>query len=321
MTNKENKMSKLRIIAILTILILAFSSTITISFSQPLSATDATGFTLSLSQPPNRIISLAPGNTEILFALGLNDKIVGVTTYCDEPIEALKKEKIGNVTEIDLEKILTLQPDLILASSLTPEETVARLHELSLPVFTLKSDTIEEVIEDITKVAVLSGVEIPGSNLIKTMKDQLKKINDLSQSIPDYQKPLVFHIIWHDPIWTAGNSTFINEFITLAGGKNLAEDIQGYSTIDFEEILKRNPSIITVIENHGKNEENQLYQFVTTDNRLQTVAAIKNNQVYLIDSNLVSRPGPRVVSALQYFAQIIHPEIFGEYQNQEINSK
>ncbi|MDI9594560.1 MAG: helical backbone metal receptor, partial [Atribacterota bacterium] len=135
-------MSKLRIIAILTILILAFSSTITISFSQPLSATDATGFTLSLSQPPNRIISLAPGNTEILFALGLNDKIVGVTTYCDEPIEALKKEKIGNVTEIDLEKILTLQPDLILASSLTPEETVARLHELSLPVFTLKSDTI-----------------------------------------------------------------------------------------------------------------------------------------------------------------------------------
>ncbi|MDI9594773.1 MAG: ABC transporter substrate-binding protein, partial [Atribacterota bacterium] len=221
----------------------------------------------------------------------------------------------------DLEKILTLQPDLILASSLTPEETVARLHELSLPVFTLKSDTIEEVIEDITKVAVLSGVEISGSNLIKTMKDQLKKINDLSQSIPDYQKPLVFHIIWHDPIWTAGNSTFINEFITLAGGKNLAEDIQGYSTIDFEEILKRNPSIITVIENHGKNEENQLYQFVTTDNRLQTVAAIKNNQVYLIDSNLVSRPGPRVVSALQYFAQIIHPEIFGEYQNQEINSK
>ena len=89
-------MSKLRIIAILTILILAFSSTITISFSQPLSATDATGFTLSLSQPPNRIISLAPGNTEILFALGLNDKIVGVTTYCDEPIEALKKEKRVN---------------------------------------------------------------------------------------------------------------------------------------------------------------------------------------------------------------------------------
>jgi len=149
------------------------------------------------------------------------------------------------------------------------------------------------------------------------MKDQLKKIKDLSQSIPDHQKPLVFHIIWHDPIWTAGNGTFINEFITLAGGKNLAEDIQGYSTIDFEEILKRNPSIITVIENHGKNEENQLYQFVTTDNRLQTVDAVKNDQVYLIDSNLVSRPGPRVISALQYFAQIIHPEIFGEYKIQE----
>ena len=129
-------MSKLRVIAILTILILVFSSTI--SFSQPLSATDATGFTLSLSQPPNRIISLAPGNTEILFALGLNDKIVGVTTYCDEPIEALEKEKIGNVTEIDLEKILILQPDLILASSFTPEETVARVHGRSLPVFLLK---------------------------------------------------------------------------------------------------------------------------------------------------------------------------------------
>jgi iron complex transport system substrate-binding protein len=319
MPNKESKMSKLKVITILTILILVFSSKV--SYSQPLSATDATGFTLNLSQPPNRIISLAPGNTEILFALGLNDKIVGVTTYCDEPSEALEKEKIGNVTEIDLEKILTLQPDLILASSLTPEETVIRLHELGLPVFTLKSETIEQVIEDMTKVSVLSGAEASGSTIVKTMKDNLKKINDLAQSIPDYQKPLVFHIIWHDPIWIAGNNTFINEFITLAGGKNLAEDIQGYSTIDFEEILRRNPSIITVIENHGKNEENQLYQFVTKDNRFQTVDAVKNNRVYTIDSNLVSRPGPRVVAALQCFAQIIHPEIFGEYQNQKINTK
>lgn len=308
-------MNKLRIFALLTILIFVFSSII--SYSQPRSATDATGFTLSLSQPPSRIISLAPGNTEILFALGLNDKIVGVTTYCDEPLEALEKEKIGNVTEIDLEKILSLQPELILASSLTPDETILRLHELKLPVFTLKSETIEQVIEDITKVAVLTGVETTGLRLTEAMKEQVKKISDLTQSIPDHQKPVVLHIIWHDPIWTAGNNTFINEFITLAGGKNLAEDIQGYSTIDFEEILRRNPSIITVIENHGKNEENQLYQFVTTDNRLKTVDAVKNNRVYLIDSNLVSRPGPRVVTALQSFAQIIHPEIFGEYNIQK----
>lgn len=305
-------MSKIWIISIFIIMILVISPII--SYSQPLSATDATGFTLSLSQPPNRIISLSPGNTEILFALGLKDKIVGVTTYCDEPPEALEKEKIGNVTEIDLEKILTLQPDLILASSLTPEETIDRLHELNLPVFTLKSETIDQVIEDIAKVSVLSGVELSGSALIKTMKDNLKKITDLTQLIPNQQKPLVFHIIWHDPIWTAGSGTFINEFITFAGGKNVAEDIQGYSTIDFEEILRRNPSIITVIKDHGKNEENQLYQFVTTDNRLRSVTAVKNNRVYLVDSNLVSRPGPRVILALQYFAQIIHPEIFGEYQ-------
>lgn len=287
-----------------------------VSHSQPLTAIDDTGFTLSLSQPPTRIISLSPGNTEILFALGLGEKVVGVTTYCDEPREALKKEKIGNVTELDLEKILTLQPDLILASSLTPDDAIVRLRELKLPVFTLKAETISQVIEDISKVSLLSGVEATGSVLVKTIQSNIKKITDRTQSLSDHQKPVVFHIIWHDPIWTAGNQTFINEFITLAGGKNLSGDIQGYSTLDTEEILRRNPTIITVIEDHGGNEQNQLFQFVTSDSRFQSVDAVKNHRVYLVNANIVSRPGPRVVSALNFFAQIIHPEIFGNYEPQ-----
>ena len=305
-------MKKFWIISLNILAIITFFSLF--SYSQPFTATDATGFTLRLTHPANRIISLAPANTEILFALGLGNKVVGVTTFCDEPPEALEKEKIGNITEIDLEKILTLQPDLILASSLTPDEAIDRLHELNLPVFTIKPETIDQVIQGITQVSILTGVEELGSILTKSMQENLKKISDQTKFLPDHQKPFVFHIIWHDPIWTAGNHTFINEFITLAGGKNLAQDLEGYSTMDIEEILRRNPSIITVITNHGKNEENQLYQFILSDSRFQLLEAVKNHQVYSIDSNLVSRPGPRIITALENFARIIHPEIFGNYE-------
>jgi len=311
-TEKEFSMKKtLRTIIQLILFIFIFQS---LSYSQELTATDDTGFTLHLLQPPQRIISLSPGNTEILFALGLGEKVMGVTTYCNEPQEALTKEKIGNVTEIDLEKILTLQPDLILASSLTPDEAIVRLRELNLSVFILKSESIAQVIEDIQKVSILGGVESAGQALAQTLQEKMKQITDKTNSLTDTQKPVVFHIIWHDPIWTAGNHTFINEFITLAGGKNLAGDLNGYSTVDIEEIIRRNPAIITVIESHGGSDQSQLYQFVTTDSRFQSMDAIKNQQVYLVDSDIVSRPGPRLITALEFFAQIIHPELFGKYE-------
>lgn len=283
-----------------------------LSSASGLEVTDDTGRTVTLSSPAARVISLTPANTEIVFALGAGESLVGVTTYCDYPEEAKKKEKIGSITEVDLEAIVRLEPDLVLAGSLTPPEVVERLTQLGYPVFVLDAKSIAQVIEDIRKVALLLGKEKEGEALVKAMERNVREIQARVSGLSEEAKPRVFHVIWHDPLWTAGKDTFIHEFITLAGGKNVAEDLSGYVTLDLEELLRRNPDIITVVSAHG---ENLPYNFIVSDTRLRVLQAVQQGRVFVVDSDIVSRPGPRVTQALRIFASIIHPEIFGPYQS------
>lgn len=281
-------------------------------FAQDLVLQDDWGRTVQLAGPAERIVSLSPANTEIVFALGLEAKLVGVTSYCNYPPEAQQKEKIGSLTEINLERVIRLEPDLILASSLTPPEVVGRLEELGLTVFVLHARTIEEVFDDLRKVAILAGVEAQGETLVRTLQERLTHIREKVADLPEEEKPRLLHVIWHDPIWTAGRNTFIDEFIRLAGGKNVAADLEGYVTLDFEEVLRRNPEVITVLGTHGS--EKVSYEFLLSDERLRVVRAIEEQKVFLMDSDLVTRPGPRVVEAVFSFAQILHPELFGAYE-------
>ena len=263
-----------------------------------------------------RIISLSPSNTEIVFALSLGEKLVGVTTYCNYPEEAKEKEKIGTITEVSLEKIVELEPDIVLASSLTPREVVGRLESLGIKVFVLDPKSISEVMEDIEKTGILLGVETRGKELKRELEQKIKEVEDRVSHLSPEERPTVFHLLWHEPLWTAGKDTFINEFITLAGGKNVVEDLSGYVTVDLEEFIRRNPDIITVVENHGEGG-NLPYQFLLSDSRLQVIKAIQNHKVFPVDADIVSRSSPRVVDALYTFAHIIHPEIFGEYEYQK----
>ncbi|WP_438317146.1 ABC transporter substrate-binding protein [Candidatus Caldatribacterium sp. SIUC1] len=277
-----------------------------------LEVTDDTGRTVTLSCPASRVVSLTPANTEIVFALGAEGSLVGVTTYCDYPEEAKKKEKVGSITEVDLEAIVRLEPDLVLAGSLTPPEVVDRLTKLGYPVFVLDPKSISQVIEGIRKVALLLGKEKEGEALAQAMEENVQEIQARVSGLPEEEKPRVFHVIWHDPLWTAGKDTFIHEFITLAGGENVVEDLSGYVTLDLEELLRRNPDIITVVSTHG---ENLPYNFIVSDTRLRVLQAVRQGRVFVVDSDIVSRPGPRVTEALRIFASIIHPEIFGPYQS------
>lgn len=281
------------------------------SFASGLEVVDDAGKMISLSRPASRVVSLAPSNTEIVFALGAGEKLVGVTTYCNYPKEAQGKEKVGNLIEIDLEAIVRLEPDLVLADSLTPPEVVERIEKLGYPVFVLNAGSIAQVIEDIRKVALLLGEEGRGEALAQSMEETVQDIAEKVSSLSEEAKPRVFHVIWHDPLWTAGKGTFIHEFITLAGGRNVACDLSGYVTLDLEELIRRDPDIITVVSSHGG--ENFPYRFITSDERLQVLRAVQSGKVFVVDSDIVSRPGPRVVKALQDFASIMHPEIFGSY--------
>jgi iron complex transport system substrate-binding protein len=244
----------------------------------------------------------------------MEEKLVGVTTYCNYPEEARKKEKIGNITEVDLEALVRLQPDLVLAGSLTPPEVVEKIEELGYPVFVCDARTIAQVIEDVQKVALLLGVEEEGRTLSEAMEKRVEAITSRVSTLSQEKRPKVFHLIWHDPLWTAGRDTFIHEFITLAGGENVVSDLSGYVTLDLEELLRRDPDIVTVVSTH--NGENLSYNFVMSDERLKSLKAIREKRVFVVDGDVVSRPGPRVVEALEIFAQIVHPEVFGPYRQE-----
>ncbi len=277
-----------------------------------LEVTDDVGRTVILPRPAERVVSLTPANTEIVFALGAEEKLVGVTTYCNYPEEAQEKEKIGNIIEVDLEAVVRLQPDLVLAGSLTPPEVVEKIEKLGYPVFVCDAKTIAQVIEDVKKVALLLGMDREGKALSKTMERGVEDIVNAISALSQKERPKVFHLIWHDPLWTAGKDTFIHEFIALAGGENVVSDLTGYVTLDLEELLRRDPDIITVVSTHGG--ENLPYNFVLSDERLKSLKALQHGRVFAVDGDMVSRPGPRVVDALKIFAQIIHPEVFGPYR-------
>ena len=297
--------------------LLALSSVALIFFSACSSANstasgavvDDLGRSVNIEKLPQRIVSLAPSNTEILFALGLGDKVVGVTEYCDYPPEALEKEKIGGFSTPDIEKIIALQPDLILAADIHREEIIPALEEKGLTVFALAPENLDGILEDIQIVGKITGKEEKASELVTRMGERIKAITDKTKDLEG--KPRVFYITWHDPLYSAGSETTIHELIEKAGGENIFQDITGYKTIDLELVIARDPQVIIACTGHGE-ARNKPLNWAKEEPRLGVTEARKNNRVYQIDADLVSRSGPRVVDALEQFAQFIHREIFGK---------
>jgi len=172
---------------------------------------DDLGRSVDIEEIPQRIVSLAPSNTEILFALGLGEKVVGVTEYCNYPPEALDKEKVGGYSTPDIEKIIALQPDLILASSIHAKELIPALEQRGLTVFALEPKSIDGILEDIRMVGKIAGKEEEASVLVTQMENKIKAITDKTKELEE--RPRVFYITWHDPIFSVGSETSIHELI------------------------------------------------------------------------------------------------------------
>ncbi len=278
----------------------------------PIEITDQLGRVVKLDRIPQRIISLAPSNTEILFALGLADKVVAVTDYGDYPPEAKEKPSIGSFSTPDIEKLVALSPDLILAANIHEDEVIPALERFDLPVLALDPRTLNEVLEAITLVGEITGKEERASGLVAEMQNKIKAVTDKTDALPAMQRPRVFYIIWHDPLMTVSSTTRIHELIVKAGGINIAQDlIGGYPTMSLEAVIMANPQIIIAGSGHGTGEDLPL-QFAITEPRLKGVDARINNRVYQINTDLIGRPGPRIVDGLEKFAEFIHPELFKE---------
>jgi len=252
-----------------------------------------------------RIVSLAPCNTEILFALSLGDRVVGVSKYCDFPPEAKKVAQIGTPQELDYEKIVELAPDLILATELTSEEAVARLGQLGLPVVALESRNVYAVLSNIELVGRLTGTEEQADKLVAELEERVQDVLTKTQktcSIGEPCKKLRVFLEIDPDLTTVGPDTLVDALIKMAGGINIATDTEEeLSQFSVTEIIRQDPEVILLADsNLGVTTE-----MVKTRPGWEGITAIRNDAIYSIDADLITRPGPRIIDGLEELAEDI----------------
>ncbi len=269
---------------------------------------DQMGRKVIVEDVPQRIISLSPSNTEVVFALGLDDRVVGVTEYCNYPPEALEKDQVGGFSTPSIERIVELEPELILASTIHEEEVI-RLEELGLPVLVVESSTLIDLYTSISLVAEVTGIVDDGEALIDSMRKRINAVESIVAGIDPEDKVRVYYEVYSDPLMSAGKGAFINEIISLAGGVNIFADInENYPTISAEVVAERQPDIILFPDYHGTADF--VIDGMTARPGWESIPAVRENRVYAISDDTFARPGPRVVEAVEEAAEIFYPELF-----------
>ncbi len=275
---------------------------------KPVSVVDDAGRTVEIAKMPPRIVSLAPSNTEILFALGLGDRVVGVTDFCDYPEEAKAIEQVGTYFEPNIEKIFSLSPDLVLAIADLPEDIIAKLEELGIPAPILNPSDLEGILADIQLVGKATGAEKEAEALVAEMRGRIAVVTEKASEVKE--RPKVFcEIDATDPSkpWATGPGSFMDAMIRLSGGANVAADAESpWVQLSAEEIIAKDPEIIILADSkYGVTAES-----VRERPGWEVITAVKEGAIFNIDDDLISRPGPRIVDGLEAVAKIIHPELF-----------
>jgi iron complex transport system substrate-binding protein len=289
------------------ILVLSICLLLTISAKgQDRIFTDEIGRKVKVPHSPRRIISLAPSITEMLFALGFNDKIAGVTNFCDYPEAASGKPKIGGFVNPSIEKIVSLKPDLIVAiQDGNRLETIERLTHLGFPVYVVDPKGWSGILKTIERMGDAFGKLEESKRIVNAMTKKKEQIVSLTRSLPS---PKVFYQMGLSPVVTPGPNTLADDLIRLAGGKNIAGDepIQ-YPAYNIETVMLKAPEVIILT---SMEKERDYAHLVKMWQDWKNIPAVKRNAIYVIDSNIVDRPGPRVSDGLERLARIIHPEAF-----------
>jgi cobalamin transport system substrate-binding protein len=263
----------------------------------------------TLAETPQRIVSLAPNVTEILFALGLGDRIVGVTRYCDYPAQALQKEKIGGMVDPNLERIQALRPDLIVAFRGNPLGILGKLRNLHFPVFVLNlGSSLDGLFQTIEKIGRVTRADEAAGNLVANLREKHRAIR---QALGDNaKKPKVFLSVYGQGLWTCGEGSYLNDLLIQAGGLNIAANAERrWLQLNREQLIHENPDVIIIMAKDQKRFS-QAEESFRADPRLKDVRAIRDNNIHLLDENVAGRFGPRLIDALEAVARILHPEAF-----------
>jgi iron complex transport system substrate-binding protein len=264
--------------------------------------------------PPERIVSTAPSITELLYALGLGNRVVGVTRFCRYPPEAQLKPKIGDYTSPNLEAIAALRPDLVIIQT-NPVHLADRLAKLKLHVLEVDQENIAAIYKSIHDVGAATGTEHAATQLSDSILDGLGKIRNRVASLPRVR---MMFVIGRSPnrldgLVVAGRASYLNEVIEIAGGENVFRDaVAGYPEVSLEEVMARNPEVIVdmgdMSDTVGVTEEHKR-NVIALWNRIPNLAAVKQHRVFAVASDIFVVPGPRVIEAAKAFAEMLHPGV------------
>ena len=284
---------------------------------QQVTLVDYMGNVVTLTSAPERIVSLSPSNTEMLFAVGAGDSVVGVTDFCNYPynftawIEAGNMTSIGNFWQPSVEPIVALEPDLVLASSgsLDAAET---LKNLGYAVLVVEGQTIEDVLRDVLLVGRATYKNTESIAIVNEMRARIDAV--VNQAAGATTTPKVYHEVWNDPLMSVGPNTFIDELITLAGGENIFHDATtSWPIVSSEAIIEKNPDVMFFPDMYmGRANFYETIEAVESRPGWDTITAVQNGALYEMNADIISRSGPRIVDALEILAKMVHPEIFGQ---------
>lgn len=271
------------------------------TFAQGYSMTDALGRSVALNGPAKRIVSLTPAATEILFAIGAGDRVVGVTEFCDYPPEAKTRTVVGGFSgaTVSVECIVALKSDLVLVSGEMHGRVVSLLDAVGVRSFALEPRTFAEVYADILTVGKLTGCEDGAERVVASMR---RRIEAVGTKAAGSSRPSVFWELWSDPLMSAGGPTFVSETIAAAGGRNIFADLgERWPLVSFEELLVRDPDWIIVESANGQRVSAASVAGRPLWSKLR---AVKNGHIASVDADIIERGGPRLADAVEAIARI-----------------
>jgi len=267
--------------------------------------TDGTGRTLTLPALPRRIVSLVPGVTEMLYAIGAEDRLVGRTDFCDYPPEARSKASVGGTVSPSLEVLVTLKPDLVVATSAgNSDETRRQLERLRVPLYLVDPHGLSDVFRTMTRLGALTEREGRAADVVAGLERRVRAVAVRVAALP---RPRVLYVVWPEPLIVPGRGAAVTELIELAGGESVSADgPEGYPRYSVEAAVARGPEVI-ILARHGAGTAPYARE---KWERFADLPAIRAGRLHAVDGDLFHRFGPRVVDALEILARLLHPEAF-----------
>lgn len=271
--------------------------------SQGIKLVDSRGVEITLESAPRSIVSLSPANTEILYALGAGDQIIAVSEYCNYPEEALSKRQLPTGEKLSVEALVALKPDMVIMSKMNAmEDQIAQMEQAGIKVVVTEANSLDETYAMIRLVGQAIGKGKEADELVAGMQDSFAALKKKAEG----RKPKSVYIEVSPlqyGLWSCGRETFMQELLDIVGAKNIFDDVTGWSAVSEEQVIERNPDIIVTTLSPLTGIEDPVGEIMGRSNWSE-ITAVKEGRVYMLDADMLSRPGPRLVDAAKELLEI-----------------